>query len=227
MIHFSHVPLSSPLLGTLLAVALLSADAGATIGVEKQLEFRVFLEDQEIGYHRVALRNTQQATDVSVEASFDVKILFIKAFSYRHQARERWIGDCLESVETETKYGGDPLYVRSETTDNGLKIINQESVIMLPGCVRSYAYWDLERLRTSRLLNTQSGEYQPVTITELGIKPLRVGEFSLDALSYELTTEEGTITLWYGDEQQWLGLQTQVKGNRILSYINEAIHVDA
>lgn len=227
MIDFRYTYLAGCVVGSLLVMLLFGADASASSTSNQKLDFRVYLEDREIGYHRVELNHSPQATDVRVETAFDVKILFVNAFRYRHQARERWNGTCLENVETQTDYGGKPLFVRSETTENGLKVVSKERQVTLSGCVRSYAYWDLERLRSSSLLNTQSGEYQPVSLKEQGIKPLRVGEFEITARSYQLETEEGTISLWYGDDLQWIGLQTRIRGNRVLSYINEAINVDA
>ena len=226
MTNIRYTQLAQGVVGALLTLLLVSADAGASSTSNQQLDFRVYLDDREIGYHRVKLKHSPPATDVRVEASFDVKILFINAFRYRHQARERWNGHCLENLETQTDYGGKPLFVRSEATDNGLRVTSTEQQITLPGCVRSYAYWDLERLRSGSLLNTQSGEHQAVILKEQGIKPLRVGEFEITARSYHLETEEGTIFLWYGEDQQWIGLQTRVRGNRLLSYINEGIYVD-
>ena len=214
------------LAGLLSSMCTLDSVANTTLKIEEQLDFRVFLNDREIGYRSVQLRRTPQGAEVSVDASFDIKILFFNAFSYRHSAEERWNGACLEEVRSETDYGGEQILLRSEATDSGLKIINQSREIMLTGCIRSYAYWDLERLRTSRLLNTQTGEYQKVAITDLGIKPLQIGSLNLMADSFQLETEQGDITLWYGEDQEWLGLQTRVKGGRVLSYINEAANVE-
>ena len=213
--------------GLLSSLYALDSVANTTLTTEEQLSFRVFLDDREIGYHNVQLRRTPEETEVSVDTSFDIKILFFNAFSYRHSAEERWDGVCLEEVRSETNYGGDQLFMRSEAADTGMKIINQNQEIMLTGCIRSYAYWDLERLRTSHLLNTQTGEYQKVAITDLGTKPLQIGSRKLIADSYQLETEQGDITLWYGKNREWLGLQTRVRGDRVLTYINEAANVDA
>ena len=215
------------LTGLLTSLCPLVSMANTTPSDEEQLDFRVYLDDREIGYHKVQLRRTPKGAEVSVVASFDIKILFFNAFSYRHNAEEHWNGTCLEEVRSETEYGGDQLYVRSEATETGLKIINQSREITLAGCIRSYAYWDLERLRTSRLLNTQTGEHQKVAITDLGITPLQIGSRNLMAVSYQLETEQGDITLWYGENQEWLGLQTRIRGNKILSYINESANVKA
>ena len=213
--------------GLLSSLYALDSVANTTLTTEEQLSFRVFLDDREIGYHNVQLRRTPEETEVSVDTSFDIKILFFNAFSYRHNAQERWNGACLEEVRSATEYGGDQLYLRSEATETGLKIISQNREITLTGCIRSYAYWDLERLRTSRLLNTQTGEYQDVNLTDLGMTSLQIGSHNLMAISYQLETEQGDITLWYGENQEWLGLQTRVRGNKILSYINESTNVKA
>ena len=58
----------------------------------KTLLFDVFLDGKKIGYHRFEIDGQERNAAVRSEASFDVKFLFVTAFSYRHSAYEYWTG---------------------------------------------------------------------------------------------------------------------------------------
>ena len=57
--------------------------------------FRVMLDEREIGQHRFTLTTTGDARELRSEARFDVRVLFVSAYRYFHEAVERWNGDCL------------------------------------------------------------------------------------------------------------------------------------
>ena len=86
-----------------LAVSLLTLMASGVSLAEdsssKTLMFDVFLDGKKIGYHRFEIDGSRSNADVRSEAKFDVKFLFLTAFSYRHSARENWTGGCLEEIE--------------------------------------------------------------------------------------------------------------------------------
>ena len=86
-------------LNRLLAVCLLFAMswavAAANDSLNETLMFEVFLDGKKIGYHRFEIDGPRSNAAVRSEASFDVKFLFVTAFSYRHSAQENWAGGCL------------------------------------------------------------------------------------------------------------------------------------
>ena len=53
-------------------------------------------------------RRTTTSRELTSEAHFRVRFLFIDAYRYEHRARERWQGDCLESLEARTDTNGKP-----------------------------------------------------------------------------------------------------------------------
>ena len=84
-------------LKTIALVLLLGPAAGASMpalaGLERNWDFRVLLDEREVGYHRVTVTPGAQGDRVRVEARFDVKVLFIPAFRYEHEASEVWTGE--------------------------------------------------------------------------------------------------------------------------------------
>ncbi len=62
------------------------------------------------------------------------------------------------------------------TRDNGkpFAVLGERGAATLPACVRTFAYWDQRFLTEPRLLNSQTGELQSVTLSRDGPKSLEV-----------------------------------------------------
>jgi hypothetical protein len=203
---------ASLLFATLSGVSLAGDPASRT------LVFDVYLDGKKIGYHRFEIDGTESNAAVVSEASFDVKFLFVTAFSYRHSARENWTGGCLEEIEARTDSNGKELNVVGERTGNAFVIDTGEQEARLPECVMSFAYWNPGFLEQPRLLNPQTGEYVDVEVEELGRDVIRLDGREVPARSVRLTARQMDITLWYSENAEWLALESVAKGGRILRY---------
>ncbi len=86
----------------LLALAALCLALPAAGTEVRTWNFRVWLDNREIGEHQFMLGAAGDALELRSEARFDVKVLFVSAYRYRHQALERWEGNCLRSLAART-----------------------------------------------------------------------------------------------------------------------------
>ena len=93
-------------LATLLVVAPTVASSPAAPAADGEWNFRVLLDGKEVGWHRYSVRGDGAATEVASRAQFDVRFLLLNAYSYRHTARERWRGACLDQLESRTETTG-------------------------------------------------------------------------------------------------------------------------
>jgi hypothetical protein len=206
----------------MLAVLLILLFLGMSIDVrastEKEWQFRVYLDDKEIGYHRVQMIPEEDRKRVTVEARFDVKFFFINAYSYDHRTEEVWKGSCLADIQSHTDDNGEQLFVRKLPQGKGFTLITHQGEQQLDGCVRSFAYWDPELLKASRLLNTQTGEYEKVQVLRLGDTSIEIGGRSVEAIQYRLVIGERSIDLWYTPDMNWLALQSMTDGGYRISY---------
>jgi len=69
-------------------------------------KFSVLLDGSLIGHHHFELQPAAEGLELVSEASFDVRILFINAFRYRHTNREVWDGECLSRIDSNTRQNG-------------------------------------------------------------------------------------------------------------------------
>ncbi len=204
-------------LGLLSGALLATAPAGAEV---RAWNFRVLLDDSEIGYHRFTLRERAGERELASEARFDVKLLFLNAYQYRHQANERWRGDCLTAVESRTDDNGQAYRVAAARSGERFVVETASGRTDLNGCVMTFAYWNPQMLRQRRLLNVQTGEYVDVRVTVLGEETLTIRGTPVAARRYALRGPKLAIDLWYSiDAHDWLALESTTDGGRRLRYL--------
>lgn len=223
--HVNRVlALSALLTGSLFAQAGFadSADAAFPAVDDRQFwRFKVSLDKREIGFHDFLVTRQGEQRTVEINADFDVKILFINAYSYDHDNREVWRDGCLQQIEAETDDNGDLLKVVGENVSDGFTIVTNSGEPRTVGspCVRSFAYWNPVFLQSEQLLNSQTGELIDVTITGKGEETLMIDGRPVPSTRYEIAMDEGPITLWYTrDSSRWLALQAATEGGRVLRY---------
>jgi len=180
--------------------------------------FRVFLDEREIGYHRFTLRNQGAERELRSEARFSVELLFITAYRYAHEATERWRGDCLAELRAHTDDNGTRYQIEAARIGERLVVAREQDREDLRGCVMTFAYWNPRMLSQERLLNAQTGEYMDVTVTPNGEETLLVRGNPVKARRYGLRGPELAIDLWYSPNNEWLALESTTDGGRRLRY---------
>ena len=78
------------------------------------LSFAVLLDGEPIGTHRFELYEQGEARRVLSKARYDVKLLGIPVYRYRHEALEQWRGDCLVKLEARTDDDGEVSTVKMD-----------------------------------------------------------------------------------------------------------------
>lgn len=190
-------------------------------GVEaasKEWRFRVYLDDREIGYHHFLLTENSSETRLTTRAELEVTFLRIPVFSYTHENTERWNDGCLESIASVTDENGELYRVEGDAAADGFRITTNAGESLLPDCISTFAYWDRSFLQRKSLLNSQTGEYVDVEVDYIGEHRISAGNTTLPAHQYRLQGEDLELELWYSQDGDWLALQSNVEGGRLLRY---------
>ena len=180
--------------------------------------FNVYLDDKEIGYHHFFVAEYGDTRQLRSVASFDYKLLFVSLFQYDHENLEIWNGDCLQSIESRTDSNGDVFNVAGRREPGEFRVAGNGVQASLPECVMSFAYWNPAFLQQGSLLNTQNGEYLEVEISEPVFEELEVQGELRPSFRYRLAAGELKLDLWYSTRNEWLALESDVKGGRKLRY---------
>ena len=90
-------------------------------------QFTVRLDGQPIGTHRFVLaRADEGGTLMRSEARFDVKLLGLSLYRYRHESTERWSDGCLASIDARTVVPQQP--VNLAPPDLQVEILHHQAV---------------------------------------------------------------------------------------------------
>lgn len=181
-------------------------------------DFSVSLDGKPIGYHRFEVVRQGDLAEVTSKAHFDVKILFVNAFRYRHTNRETWSENCLQGFSADTTVNRKQLKVQGRRDGTQLVVDDGSGPTPVGNCVMSFAYWNAEFLEQSQLLNPQSGEYVDVEVTPLPSGFIDVRGERVLANSYQIRGPKMSLTVWYSDDKDWLALESVARGGRILRY---------
>ncbi|MGB5224306.1 MAG: DUF6134 family protein [Arenicellales bacterium] len=198
------------------------ATASHSNDTQQSWNFKVLLDDKPIGYHQVSIDRQANRKAVHTKAEFDVRFMFIPVYSYIHDTRETWENGCLVNITSTTDDNGDDFFINSKPVNQRLALETQDGMSSYDGCVRTFAYWDIEMLQSTHLLNTQTGKYQAVTITDMGRGMVNLENNEVEARRFKLIAEDMTIDLWYTDDMHWLALESTTASGAVLRYVPQS-----
>ena len=190
----------------------------ASNGYDKNWQFKVFLDDDEIGTHSFSTLERSGLTEVYSDARFDVNFLFINIYNYQHTDIEHWRGQCLDRIEASTNDNGEKHKVSGKVDNDSFVVNTLDKVHRYKPCVKTFAYWDPSFLMESELLNSQTGEMIQVESQLIGYEAISHRGQTIDARRYRLTGKDLQIDLWYSEDNIWLALESLTEGGRIVRY---------
>ena len=191
--------------------------------ITKVWDFNATLDGDPIGNHRFEVVEDESGTTVKTEATLDVKFLFITVYSYKHNNEEKWIDDCLVSLNSDTDDNGDMSTVTLLRKGDESLITTKNLSITENSCVRSFSYWDPELLKIGSLLNSQTGEILNIDFQYIGTELLDIHDRQIESRRYQLLGKDKAgvdieIDLWYTDNNRWIGLQSKLENGSYLRY---------
>lgn len=198
------------------------ATAAQSDSLHHSWNFKVLLDDKPIGFHQVKIDREENRKAVHTKAEFDVRFMFIPVYSYIHDTRETWENGCLVNITSKTDDNGDDYFINSMPANQHLELETQDGVSSFDGCVRTFAYWDIEMLQSTHLLNTQTGKYQAVTVTDMGKDTVKLENTEVEARRFKLICEDMNIDLWYTKDMHWLALESTTASGAILRYVPQS-----
>ncbi len=185
---------------------------------QKTYDFQVFLDNDEIGFQRFVVSTKGTRAQINVDAEFDVKYFFITFYTYRHTNAEIWEGECLKEIRARTNDNGKSFFVEGTSKAGKLRLQTHDGEQTLEGCIKTFAYWNPAWFQNSRLLNSQTGELQPVEIQIVAEETFTVRGVSTPTHHHRIISDKFTIDLWYTMNDEWVGLQSTTKDGKKLRY---------
>ena len=183
----------------------------ASFAAAKDWQFDVYLDKSKMGQHTFSLNDANALTST---AKFNVKVLFVNAYSYDHKATEKWNGDCLANLTAHTVENKVTTDVKGKLSDGAFVVENGVDKQTLAACSMTFAYWNPKILTQTKLLNPQNAELLDTTVTKLAAETITVKGAPIEANHYKLTGSlkgkvKLNIELWYNvTGNDWVALKS-------------------
>ena len=194
--------------------ASIFADENAT----EVFNFKVSLDNREVGWHKFVVETKGNQLTVSSKAKMDFTVLMVKKVAYRHEATENWLGDCLQAFESKTKRNTKIFLTSGSVKDGDFYVNRNGEEVLVSKCVKTFAYWRPAWLDDEFLLNVETGKYTPIS--------LEVTEDQLTNMTKRVVGLPKTeIHLAYDKSGNWQTLESELKIAGTLRYqrINESV----
>ena len=185
-----------------------------SLSYAQEWAFDVYLDKSKIGQHTFTLTENDGLMQIISKAKFNVKVLFVNAYSYDHEAKETWNKGCLSSIDSKT--AENKVYTALKGKQEGSNFvldITGKNKRTLPECVSTFAYWNSKIVEKKELLNPQNGEFQKTNFENLGTENILVKNKATDTTHYRLLSAPGSkikldIELWYANNKDWVALKS-------------------
>jgi len=185
---------------------------------DESWNFNVYLDDKYIGYHHFKLENHNEQQKLFSKAKFNVKFLFLSVYEYEHENTEIWRNQCLKNLSSKTNSNGDKQFVKLNTNNKQIIIETGKGKKTYNQCIRSFAYWNPELLKTDQVLNTQTGELFGVKLIYIGPDKTTINKQIINSDHYRLVGKSIDINLWYSKNNKWLALKSKTENGKSIFY---------
>lgn len=202
------------------ALLLTAAIATTNPVMAEEWAFDVFLDKNKIGKHTFTLDQNRLLTS---RAKFNVKVLFVNAYSYDHVAKEQWNEDCLAKIEANTTENKVVTNIKGAQKETGFEVSDGKKTQNLNTCTMTFAYWNPKILAQSKLLNPQNAEYLDTQFEKLAPETITVKGKPVETAHYKLKgslngKSKLNIELWYNLKNEWVALKSTTPEGYIINY---------
>jgi hypothetical protein len=188
----------------------------AAAAVSDGLLFRAVRNGSPIGWHRVLLHRDGERLVTEIEARFDVRILLIPVYRYRHSNRELWQGEQLLGFRSETDDNGERLRVEVERQGDGLLVDGPAGRFRVAEPLPPSTWWSRRLIGDGAWIDTQRGIVARSTVTSRGRE-------QVDAAGQRVAAERLALAgdidleLWYA-EDRWVRLAFTAQDGSTVAY---------
>jgi hypothetical protein len=199
------LPLFEPLLAA-------RADAAAP----RDVRFRVLRHGSPIGEHRVTFRPDGDRLTVETRVEIVVKVLFVTAFRFRHEAQEVWQADRLLSVKSTTDDNGTLLKVSGGAVADGFRIVGDDGPFLAAAqLLTSNALWDSRIVHEHRLIDVQRGGEIGLVTKPLGDEQVDTPQGPVRASRHHMITPYYAGSVFHDSDGRWVKGLIELKGERV------------
>lgn len=182
----------------------------------RDYRFRVLRDGSEIGTHNVSFSGSPDNLESQTTIRLAVRVAFITAFRFAHDAEERWEKGSLVFLRTKTDDNGTVYEVSGGPAAGGFRVVGPGGPLITPsGLLTSTALWHPAYVRQSLLINAQQGGEIGLSVRKVAEEPMSGAGGGGMSEKYRMITPQCSGYVWYDNAMRWLRAELNIKGERL------------
>ena len=207
--------------GAALAVLPAGLRAALPIPAGNRLGFDVVRKGSKLGTHVLTFTPAGDGLTVQVAVDIAYKIGPITLYHYTHAATERWQGDQVVAVQSQTNDNGDKYQVTVRREAAGLVVQGTKAPrYVAPADALPATHWNRREL-DGPWINTQDGRLMRPRIASQGIETIPTASGGALRARHFVLSGDVELDMWYEDRLGWAGLSF-VKSGVPVRYVRQA-----
>ncbi len=188
-----------------LAVSMAAPLNAASLPASGNLQFDVIRKGKDIGDHSFRFNGLANAFSVKVTTNIVAKIPLIQitAYSFQHSSVENWNNGNLQKLTSTTNDDGTQNQLNSGTSAN-----------------LTASLWNVDIVRSKKLLNTIDGKIMSVRAADLGLELVSTKRGKVQARHYRISGELKR-DLWYDADHALARVSFKAEDGSTITYVRK------
>jgi hypothetical protein len=183
--------------------------------------FDVLRKGSSFGTHSVRFqRDGEGRLTALVDVDLRAGLGPITLFRYQLDVRETWQDGYVHALEGSVNDDGERQTVSARRSGGQLLVDGTDFKGELPAGIIPASHWNIWQTDAGRLLSTESGELIDIDVRELGRETIIAGGREIEARKFLLDSDID-VTLWYDDQDRWVKLAFEARGQDIEYVLRE------
>jgi hypothetical protein len=183
----------------LLALPLYPAAADIPAAGKMHQTYDIIRQGSKIGTNTVDIERRGDTTEVKISTKVLVKIMFVEAYRYEHDATETWKAGQLAAFTSQTNDNGTPHKVTVTAGSTKLDILSDGKHSDAPLTLRPASLWDKSFDAQAELFDPKDGKRLAVKTKDLGEEKLTVAGVAHDTHHYKISGDLDRDVWFDGD----------------------------
>ncbi len=182
----------------------------------QNIEFEILRGGKPFGTHKIQFSQGKNDTLVAkIDINMNYSLGPVTLFTYSHSNKEVWKGNRLVSVNSTTNDDGDKFLVEATWDRERLEVRTKDKLYDAQASVLSTSYWNKKMLDSKKLLNTQYGTIEDISVRSDGMGTMMVAGEKRNVRKY-LVNASVPVTVYYDAKtNEWVGLEFTARGSPV------------
>ena len=197
----------------------------------KEATYDIWRKNKIIGTHEILFSENNGNLSVETNIDIKVKIFFVSAYTFSHQAKEVWKNgkfikiDGYSDFEDEREY-----FIKGEVKDGFLFASGMDGELKLDKNLIPSNFWNIKVMYQNEIFDTQKGIVRKLDVKEAGKELITINNEKINCTKFILNATRHPkdkdlfpeYTLWYSKNKELMKFKFRsTKDNKIIEIIRK------